>query len=762
MITDAPVRFWLIGLVAAGCIKSSSVPCGDRVCPSGTVCVTESLTCIAEAAETVCEVENIAEGDVCDGASFVGICKTGLCLPGCGDGVIFQASEECDDGNFRSHDGCSSICTTEIASWREMHSPWTGLFSHVAGYHRANDFMIVLSGESLTGLRTGLWAARAGTPSWFDLERLNQQAQLPPPVIPPARTGATMAYDGVRQKLVLFGGHAQAGYLNDTWEWSYAEGWIQRTNLAMSPSARSGARMVFDTTAGRIVLFGGQTATSVAGDTWEYDGGTWTRTATTGPAGRYQHGLAYDDANNRTVLFGGIDAASVRGDTWHYNAGTWQPASPSASPPIRFSHAMEFAPDRQTVIVFGGLAEVGADVITTNDTWEYAGGTWSQLRSIQTPPPRNRGTLTAVPQPSGSTQLVLIGGAQGAGKEPLSDIWRLGPAGQWIDISPQFLPPARYGAPASYDPDRNQLHILGGTTGATNRDDAWSFDSGWGRRPEGHPFRYFHTLAYDPKRKVTVMFGGDDATTARRTETYEYDGNNAFVWTQRSPLMSPPGRESGVLAYDGDALVLFGGIIAGQPLRDGTWTYDGTTWTPEVSPAGPSPAPSSQAAAAYDPVHDRMVLFDAQGVTWSHRDGAWERLVDARFDTPPARDFASMTFDWQTKRMLLIGGLAERHFTDVWELDGSTWRVLDVPGGGPLPRVLFGLASHAYQRETVLVGGAGPGFVSYGDVWTLQYRSQAAKDEVCNNGMDDDDDLHIDRDDPDCCAYDVPITCLQR
>jgi len=36
--------------------------------------------------------------------------------PVCGDGVVNQASEECDDGNTVGGDGCSSTCTLEVAA----------------------------------------------------------------------------------------------------------------------------------------------------------------------------------------------------------------------------------------------------------------------------------------------------------------------------------------------------------------------------------------------------------------------------------------------------------------------------------------------------------------------------------------------------------------------------------------------------------------------------------------------------------------------
>src|ERR1051325_8282159 len=55
---------------------------------------------------------------------------------------------------------------------------------------------------------------------------------------PTARADHAMAYDGVRDRTVLFGGNDTTGnYLSDTWEWD-GMNWIQR-NPASQPPARS-------------------------------------------------------------------------------------------------------------------------------------------------------------------------------------------------------------------------------------------------------------------------------------------------------------------------------------------------------------------------------------------------------------------------------------------------------------------------------------------------------------------------------------------
>lgn len=764
---------WLVVLV--GCVQAGDVPCGDRVCPKDTICESVTLTCITQAQDTVCsEGDGIDDGDVCSGLDFVGICQRHKCLPGCGDGAVNTAAESCDDGNFRSHDGCSSSCVVETLSWEKQVDPWTGMFGHVAAYHPGsspnidayNGAIVLLTGQSQTGLRTEQWIARRDGAAFI----LDTPTKLPSP-----RNGATMAYDAARNKLVLFGGR-DANYLNDTWEWDFVNGWVERSDLTTKPAARESAQVAYDTAHQRLVLFGGFNNTDgFLDDTWEYNGTAWVlRTPSTHPSGRVKHAMAYDESRDRVVLYGGIIFATLTlSDQWEYDNGVWTQVSFGTNPGKRSGAAMGYTADRK-IVLFGGFTETATGAGTlANDTWQYNGSSWTQVASIVSPPARSTATLTpaspvnAVAGSGVPFQLLLIGGEQAEGKPALADIWRLTPNG-WVDISPHGLPPARQGAPAVYDDRTQTIHVFGGI-GLNERNDVWSYEDGEWHQPQKNGFvsHYFHAAGYDPVRDRIVMFGGLKGTSSITfsNDTYESAADNQFDWYQANPTVKPSPRYSGVLAWDGSTLVLFGGNVNGA-LVDETWTYDGSTWTQETK-SGAWPAPSSQAAAAYDYVHDRLVLFDRNGATWAHANHAWTKLVEPASGTviaPPARDDASMTFDWQTKRLIMTGGRQQSMdlLVDVWELDGATWRQLDLFQAGPLPRALFGFASSPFTRESILVGGTATGGQPADDVWSLQYRAFDVVDEDCKNGMDDDGDLHTDNDDPDCCAFDVPSTCLER
>jgi len=87
---------------------------------------------------------------------------------------------------------------------------------------------------------------------------------------PRSRLLHAMAFDSARQRTVLFGGEG-GGHLGDTWEWDGAAGlWVQRTPAGATPPAREAHAMAYDGARGNVVLFGGRAGSGDVNDTWEY------------------------------------------------------------------------------------------------------------------------------------------------------------------------------------------------------------------------------------------------------------------------------------------------------------------------------------------------------------------------------------------------------------------------------------------------------------------------------------------------------------
>ena len=206
-------------------------------------------------------------------------------------------------------------------------------------------------------------------------------AQQPNTLAPPARAEHAMAYDAARKRVVLFGGYgafwlANNGLGADTWEWDGSV-WRQRFPIA-SPPARSAHAMAYDPVRQRVVLFGGR-ASAYLNDTWEWDGTTWLQRPTPiAPSARARHAMAYDAARQRLILFGGgrdIGTASL-GDTWAWDGTQWQQLSPPVAASAREVHAMAYDPVRQRVVLSGGLD--GLTRALLRDTWGWDGVTWAK------------------------------------------------------------------------------------------------------------------------------------------------------------------------------------------------------------------------------------------------------------------------------------------------------------------------------------------------------------------------------------------------
>jgi hypothetical protein len=70
--------------------------------------------------------------------------------------------------------------------------------------------------------------------------------------------------------------------------------------------------MAYDAATSTMVLFGGETRSSLLGDTWTWDGTAWTqRTPASHPRVLRESAMAYDAATSNVVLFGGQTA--IRG-----------------------------------------------------------------------------------------------------------------------------------------------------------------------------------------------------------------------------------------------------------------------------------------------------------------------------------------------------------------------------------------------------------------------------------------------------------------
>jgi hypothetical protein len=204
--------------------------------------------------------------------------------------------------------------------------------------------------------------------------------------VPAARDSASAAtYQG---SLLLYGGLHDGSFDGDTWIWD-GHSWFQQSP-ATSPGGRWGSAAV--EVSGEVLLFGGRTYPSNFNDaeTWTFSGGSWTQVVTaSAPQPRLGHAMA--TLGSRVVLFGGFvngaNGSYEVGDTWVWDGSTWSEWS-GTGPPARSGHSMASFGGR--VVMFGGVGTNGA---VLGDTWLWDGSTWTSFGGAS-PPPRSQALMS--------------------------------------------------------------------------------------------------------------------------------------------------------------------------------------------------------------------------------------------------------------------------------------------------------------------------------------------------------------------------------
>lgn len=208
-------------------------------------------------------------------------------------------------------------------TWAAMHPSSAPNVSHDFGltYDARADRVLLFGGATIAphyyyNVVNGLLAYDYAGDSW---------TRLSPGDSPSARLGAGLAYAPQADRTILFGGCTDAIRLwpvcrmvNDTWAYDSAvNAWTNQTP-ATSPPPAVGLPMVYDGLTDRIILFGQGWGSGNA--TWSYDilSNAWAAEhPATSPPPRSAPSMTYDSLDGWVILFGGAHAG-LRNDTWAY------------------------------------------------------------------------------------------------------------------------------------------------------------------------------------------------------------------------------------------------------------------------------------------------------------------------------------------------------------------------------------------------------------------------------------------------------------
>jgi hypothetical protein len=289
---------------------------------------------------------------------------------------------------------------------------------------------------------------------------------------------------------------------------------------------------------------------------------------------RNAHAMVYATDRRSVILFGGANASKVCDDTWEWvtDARIWRHINARGPAPRTFP-AFAYDERRQAAVLFGGnrvLFGRGDEENTfLADTWLFTRGRWEH-RAVAGPTPRAEPGI-AYDRDRG--RVVLFGGYRrsSGGTLRLGDTWEWD--GQhWVNVAVPG-PTPRNGSAMAYDERRRRVVLFGGP-GPSN--ETWEWDGvRWTPLPSGtEAGRFNPAMIYDAARALIVRFGGWTGA-ARVGDTWTFDG---MRWTL-SQAIGPPARNHAAFAYDRrrERAVLFGGHDGDNVFGD-TWEWDGSEW----------------------------------------------------------------------------------------------------------------------------------------------------------------------------------------
>ncbi|MDP9360395.1 MAG: hypothetical protein M3P29_02970 [Acidobacteriota bacterium] len=565
--------------------------------------------------------------------------------------------------------------------------------------------------------------------------------QLFPVHNPSARAGESMAFDSLRNRVVIFGGRLTKTNLNDTWTFDGTD-WT-RIQTANAPSIRELAGAAYDSARDRIVLFGGTLQTYSADgrtltetplhDTWELDGTNWRQILADGPA-VIKPILEYDQVRKQTIMLG----ADTKGATLMYAydaAGAkWNQLTPATLPACAIEGAMAWQSSNNTILYTGGVC---ANSAPTEDTYEWDGTAWNKI-DLKTFAGRYFGlALTYDPDHQNA---VMFGGAPASGTLLAGTFTYANQI--WAAAGDLDYPVPRSLFVFAADPVRNIIYLFGGLNGSTVFYDFWTYQNGQFRpqTASNQPTDCSSPVAaFDTDRQKLVMVCSGSAT-------WEYDGT---TWTKyESSKTAPPSHSFSSLVYDQSLkkTVFFGGYDGVSTYLDQTWTFDGSAWVQVKK----NPAPSrSNTAMWYDPILKKTVIYGGLGRVnakdrltrlsdmWSFDGTGWTEIKPAT--TPGMRYGAQVAVDPKTNHAFVFGGIrldldannnqVQVYANDMWEWDGTNWTKVTTAVTPPA-RENGGFAVDPIRNELVMFGGYSGFYLS--DLWSFSNGKWTQLLEVLN------------------------------
>ncbi len=191
-------------------------------------------------------------------------------------------------------------------------------YGHSAIYEAARDRMVISHGFTDEGRFDDTWAFDFATNTWRNIS--------PPSNRPLRRCLHHAVYDPTGGQMLLFGG-CSSGFgpcpLGDLWAFDLTTNqWSEKTSQP-TPSPRQHYGLAYDTVRDRMVVFGGA-GRGTLDDTWDYNPRTnsWSQlTISNSPAPRSRVEAAFASDRGTAYFFGGATSTGQTNELWALSSG---------------------------------------------------------------------------------------------------------------------------------------------------------------------------------------------------------------------------------------------------------------------------------------------------------------------------------------------------------------------------------------------------------------------------------------------------------
>ncbi len=196
--------------------------------------------------------------------------------------------------------------------------------------------------------------------------------------LPTARWRPSVAFNPLTAKFIVFGGGNRSSLFADTWILD-GSAWSQIPATAQGPVGRTGAGLAFDPVRGRILMQGGEGTAGGSGrmsDTWSWDGSSWTQlspsTVPTAAAGT----MATDWAHRRIIFVTNGNHSSFFHMTWAWDGANWSKVVTPTAIPTQIHGGIVYDSLRDRVVLVAGCGW---------KNYELTASDWVKIPSIPSP-----------------------------------------------------------------------------------------------------------------------------------------------------------------------------------------------------------------------------------------------------------------------------------------------------------------------------------------------------------------------------------------